>query len=287
MSMAILIVVMAIAILCIISKLGPKCKSCLLETVVKFIWKKLKAILWWCRRPLYVLLVCLVLSLIVAHILSVLEIYVFIGKTGLTETQYSPIVSDLILIVGFFAAIIPILTMRFSLKTLKENFTKEQGIQRSPVREKGVEDIKWMLPFYDKGKNITIFGGDFTWIGEKQELKPNRKFRDRICKLAGTGELKLVSYKKKEKIREAYKEKKLISLFDQLEGCFQYESKLKGVVCTIIERRPNEWKFLYRANPHESQHVYDNYALSDTDNTRELLHVLSELTKAGHWGSRP
>ena len=45
-------------------------------------------------------------------------------------------------------------------------------------------------------------------------------------------------------------------------------------------------EFLYKSRPDDEGHMFNACVLSDTDKSRVLLHILSELTKAEHWGER-
>ncbi len=204
--------------------------------------------------------------------------------TTFKADKYSVFVSDMILLIGFFTAVVPIFQMWRSLQKLRKAFKEDYKIDSFPINNEGVDDIAWMLPYYQKGTRITIFAGSFTWLGEKQDLEINQMMKKRICELASDEKLDLVSYKRESDVKRAFEDKSLTPLFNELENCFRYESGLDQVVCTLIQYQPTEWEFLYKGKAYRHTGAYDNYALGDTDKNRVLLHVLSELTKAEHWG---
>lgn len=228
---------------------------------------------------LFVLLMCIVLSLIITHILSVLDIYIFIDKTGLTENQYSPIVSDLILLIGFFAAIIPILTMWSSLKKLQANFENKHGIKSSPIDTEGEDDIEWMLGQFKGAKHITIFAGGFAWLNKKQGMK------DLLQKLATEKKLDLISHGSEDYVREAFRVERATPLYNRLKECFIYNSGLdQAVVCTLVKDSTLESRFLYKGrSDSDGGAEFNACVLADADQNRVLLHILSELTRARHW----
>ena len=236
----------------------------------------------------------LIVSLVTTHATLVLGIStpkllrlvpdIVLGLVGrninnLTEEKYTAFVGDMIFALAFLMAIIPISQVWWNTKKLREALRKEYGIRSSPIAEEGKDDLDWMLPHYQKASRMTIFAGGFGWLGINSGIKK------RVLELAKDSKLDLVSYKNKEQVVEAFKGKGGQKLFNDLEHCFRYESGLQSVVCTMTQPSAAEWSFLYKSRPDEEGHAFNVCVLSDIDRTRELLHILSELTKAENWGS--
>ncbi len=234
-------------------------------------------------KKVVITLIVLGILLFVVIVLHVLSIFSSFTLFGLEEEQYKVLVADAILALAFVMALVPLLQMRKSLRKLREDFKKDYKIDSAPINNEGVDDIEWMLPYYQKAQRITIFAGGFAWLGEKQDLKPNQKMKKRILKLAGEKKLDLISYHTRAEIEKEYKEKKLTALFEKLKHCFKYKSGLDQVVCTLIQHQPTEWQFLYKGKADKDTGICTNYALGDSDKNRGLLHILSEFTNAEHW----
>jgi len=240
-------------------------------------------------RKVIIPLIVLVFLLLVVIGLHVLSTFYSFTLFGLEEEQYKALVSDAIFLLAFVIALIPLFQvwqntrkLRQELKEAQEQFQKEHGIQSFPIKQPGVDDLEWMLPHYQKASRLTIFAGSFDWLADKPEIEK------RILELAGEGKLDLVSYRSKEQVAEAFRTKKnLQSLFKMLgDGHFKFKSKLKNVTCTFVQKPAMDTEFLYKSRPDDEGHMFNACVLSDTDKSRVLLHILSELTKAEHWGKR-
>jgi hypothetical protein len=220
------------------------------------------------------------------------------GAAQLSETQYASVVSDMIAAFAFVMAAWAVVHARLykrkvhrelqdakqeykvKLDAAREDFEKRTGIMSTPIKQELDDDLKWMLPHYKEGDRITVFAGGFAWLASNSEMK------DRVLELAGENKLYLISYKTKEQVEKAFNTADAMDLFGRLKSCFRYKSGLGNsdkVVCTMIQRSPTEWKFLYKSRP-ESGHAFNAQVLSDTDSIRALLHILSRLTKPDHWG---
>ncbi len=224
----------------------------------------------------------LLFGVIVLHVLSVFSSFTL----GLKEEQYKVLVSDAVFVLAFGIALIPLFQvsqnttkLRQELKKAQEQFQKEHGIQSSPIEKKGEDDLTWMLPHYQKAKRLTIFAGSFDWLADKPEMQK------RILELAGEGKLDLVSYKSKKQVAEAFRTKKnLQSLLQTLgDDHFKFNSKLEDVTCTIVQKSATDWEFLYKSRPDDAGHAFNACVLSDTNRSRELLHILTQLGDAKHW----
>lgn len=252
-------------------KARPKaeCTTCPFKATAKYLWDNVIALI------LIVIAAYFIISLIVTHVfwdserssplifewLPNVVIKLFeICAPNLAIDKDTVLVPDMILLVGFVTAVVPIFQMRRSLKKLRKDFKEDYNIDSSPVYKKGIDDIEWMLPYYQKGTQITIFGGSFAWIGEHQELEANQKMKERVLKLMEKKKLKLVSYKNKSDVITAFKDKDLAPLFNKLEECFGYESGLGQVVCTFILHQPSEWQFLYRGKAEKLRTLQELYS---------------------------
>jgi len=196
---------------------------------------------------------------------------------------------DAILLLAFGIALIPLIQalqntrkLREELKKAQEQFQKEHGIQSFPIKQPGVDDLAWMLPHYRKATRLTIFAGSFDWLADNPEMEK------RILELAGEGKLDLVSYRSIQEIESGFRAKKNESLLSKIREAlgdrFRVNSKSKNVTCTFVQKTAMDTEFLYKSRPDDEGHMFNACVLSDTDKNRVLLHILSELTKAEHWG---
>jgi hypothetical protein len=230
-----------------------------------------------------IILGILLFGVIVLHLLSIFCSFTFFG---LEEEHYKALVSDAILVLAFGFALVPLFQvsqntrkLRQELREAQKQFQKEHGIQSFPIEKKGEDDLAWMLPHYQKAKRITIFAGSFDWLADNREMKK------RILTLANEGKLDLVSYRSKEEVEEAFRGKTLQELFKTLRDHFKFKSNLEDVTCTIVQKSATDWEFLYKSRPDDAGHAFNACVLSDTDRSRELLHILTKLGDAKHWGT--
>jgi len=201
---------------------------------------------------------------------------------SLEPEQYTTVVGNMIFAIAFITAMVPLLAAWYNTSKIRKEIQEEYGIKSFPIKQPGEDDLEWMLPHYQKASRLTIFAGSFDWLADKPEMEK------RILELAGEGKLDLVSYKSKEQVAEAFRTKKnLQSLFKTLgDGHFKFKSKLENVTCTFVQKSAMDTEFLYKSRPDDEGHMFNACVLSDTDKSRVLLHILSELTKAEHWGKR-
>lgn len=218
----------------------------------------------------------------------------------LTEAQYASLVSDMIAAFAFVVAVAAVVQAilykrrvgrgllqakteyQNKLKEAKKDFERKMGITSQPIENKGDDDLKWMLSHYKEADRVTVFAGSFDWLGDNKQMK------NRILELAAEDKLNLVSYRTKEHVKDSFERKNAVELFENLKDCFRYESDLDDVnkvVCTIVQLSATEWRFLYKSLPDEKGHAFNACVLSDTDSTRQLLHILSQLTRGDRWGT--
>jgi len=198
---------------------------------------------------------------------------------GLEEEQYKVLVSDAILVLAFGFALVPLFQISQNTRKLRKEvseFLAEHGITIKPVKKKGKDDLEWMLPHYQQAGHVTIFAGSFDWLGE------NKAMKERIHQLAAEDHLKLVSYKSEQQIEESFQRKRERAFFGELKKHFCFDSGLEGVTCTMIQKLGADWEFLYRSRA-DAENAFNVCYLSTTPRNIELLHILSQLTKAERW----
>jgi len=199
--------------------------------------------------------------------------------TQLAEHQYSALVSDMIAAFAFIVTVGTVIQARLYKKRIRRRLQRELGIEASSITQKGKDDLEWMLQHYRTAENVTIFAGSFDWLGQ------NREMRDRIIKLAKEGNLELVSRRTKAEVDRSLEGDG--ELYSALSGNFHYENELNGVTCTMIKALGTPSKFLYRSSTTEPGKAFNACVFTNTEQSRELLHILSELTNAEHWGEAP
>lgn len=219
----------------------------------------------------------LLFAVIVLHIL-----FTFYSFTlfGLEEEQYKVLVSDAILVLAFGFALVPVFQVSQNTRKLRQeisDFLTEHGITINPVKKKGKDDLEWMLPHYQQAGHVTIFAGSFDWLGENKQMK------QRIRQLAAEDHLKLDSYKSERQVEEAFQRKNEEAFFAELKKHFRFDTGLEGVTCTMIQKLGADWEFLYRSRA-DAENAFNVCYLSTTPRNIELLHILSQLTEAQHWG---
>ena len=247
-------------------------------------------LLWLSLLGTAIIIICLVISHICyitgASYPSLVTSFtdVFLSELGwnieqLTEVQYAAIVSDMIVILAFLLTIVPVVQFVYFKVQYIRKFRREQGIETFKVRIKGKDDLDTMLRHYEGAEHLTIFCGAFDWLRENANMK------HLITNLANDDKLKLVSYKSEEQVRSAFASNNGQIFFRLLldKGCFRFNSGLPDVKCSLIKRVGAETKFLFRQS--SEQNPFNACVLSSTDQSRELLHILSKLTEADMWGS--
>ena len=187
----------------------------------------------------------------------------------LKSEQYTAVVGNMIFAIAFIAAMVPLVAAWCNTRKIRQQIQKEYGIKSFPIKNPGDDDLKWMLPHYQRGQRITIFAGSFDWLGDNPEMKK------RILQLAKEGKLDLVSYRSIKEIEDAFKTKVDNELLSVIRKRLKVESKLEGVTCTFVQKSGMDAEFLYKSRPDDEGHMFNACVLSDTDKSRVLLHILS------------
>ncbi|MBW8000806.1 MAG: hypothetical protein FVQ80_02130 [Planctomycetes bacterium] len=205
-------------------------------------------------------------------------------ETLIEKKLYTVIIADMIAICAFGFAVLPVIQGIYYKRQYARKYLKEQGMKTSEVKKKG-EDIATMLRYYKGAERITIFCGSFDWLCEY----PNMKHFIEKFTTSDSNKLKLISYRPKNEVFDAFKEQEGgTTLFELLMGkkCFIFNNGLNGVKCSLIKRGGTETRFLFmRASDSEST-PFNTCVLSSTDQSRALLHILRELTEPIHWEER-
>lgn len=264
-----------------------------------FVWRRVFCPIF--RFAYYALIAFLVLwaftvvTLVATHICLIfnkgpLEIFrwwpdlslgLLFGRTAtqLAEHQYSALVSDMIAAFAFIVTVGAVVQARLYKRNLRRRLQRELGIEASPITQKGKDDLEWMLQHYRTAEHVTIFAGSFDWLGQNGEM------RDQIIKLAKEGNLELVSRRTKAEVDKSLeKDTELYTALSTLSDHFRCESELNGVTCTMIRALGTPSKFLYRSSTTDPDKAFNACVFTNTEQSRELLHILSQLTKAEHWG---
>ncbi len=199
------------------------------------------------------------------------------AATQLEVNQYSALVSDMIAAFAFVVTVGTVVQAGLYKRNLRRKLQQELGIEASPITQKGKDDLEWMLQHYRTAEHVTIFAGSFDWLSQNKEIK------NQIIKLAKEGNLELVSRRTKAVVDRSLAGD--ADLSQALSGHFRYESKLDGVTCTMMKALGTPSKFLYRSSTTEHGKAFNACVFTNTEQSKELLHILYELTKAEHWGT--
>jgi hypothetical protein len=198
---------------------------------------------------------------------------------NLEDAKYAAIVSDMLVILAFLLTAAPFIQAVYFQIQYKRKFREEQGIESFKVKTPGQDDLEKMLEYYKEAEKLTVFCGSFDWIGKNETMK------NKMLALAKENKLTLVSYKSEQDVQSAFNEVRQEDLFNQLKHCFKFESGLPEVKCSMIKRIGAEQRFLFRQS--SNQNPFNACVLSSTNQSRELLYILSKVTDAAHWGKPP
>lgn len=198
---------------------------------------------------------------------------------NLEDMKYATIVSDMLVILAFLLTAAPFIQAVYFQNQYKRKFREEQGIESFKVETPGQDDLEKMLEYYKEAEKLTVFCGSFDWIGKNETMK------NKMLALAKENKLTLVSYKSEQQVQIAFREVNQEELFNQLKHRFKFESGLPEVKCSMIIRIGAEQRFLFRQSSNENP--FNACVLSSTNQSRELLYILSKVTDAAHWGKPP
>jgi hypothetical protein len=193
--------------------------------------------------------------------------------SGLSPAEYKRTIGTVLTLqmtlVSLYLVVVPIL----SLFQYRQKLAQQQSLRREPVRTEGVEDLKVMLKAYERGERITVFSGDFSWLGGTSD--ESRNLREKICALADADKVVLVSYKSEADIRTGLKNE---ALFARLRRAFVIAPAAR-LKCSLIEYSGSNATFLFKDRGGEFGQDSFVVIARAADETRELIGALRELIK--------
>lgn len=278
--------------------LAPKCILCPFVKLAKFLWRYITTLFWRHKWVLYILLALFAIiscNLVVIHLYSISSKAppgilqkvpdVILGLFGTSASElvekkrYDAIVADMIAICAFIFAVLPILQAIVYKRKLKRELREEYGFEFVPVKKAGFDDIKEMLKRYRQADEVTIFSGGFDWIHENEDMK------NLLLELASGSKLKLVSFRKYEKVKELFNNKSEGLLFEELHEAlgenFKFDSPLDGIKCSLIKTL-GENRLLFRQSSEE--HEFNAGFLASSKYSRQLLGILFKFANKNDWG---
>jgi hypothetical protein len=186
----------------------------------------------------------------------------------LTNNQQQYFLLIFINVFVFFTSLFFAVTPIFSYLKKKNDFKKTKSIRCEIIHTPGIDDLQIMGKYYKGADLITVFSGDFDWIGKNPDI-----YKEFVT-LANKGDLCLVSNKEEEIVKEVLKDE----IYSSLKGCFIF-NKESDIKCSYVKRSNNEY-FLYKQEYYvdgkEQQYVH---ILRTTDESRYLLSVLNMLIR--------
>jgi len=168
--------------------------------------------------------------------------FFFIGMTGIDPTvlkvdEYKKILSAL---VGSIAVSV---TLWFAIVTVvnhthtKSILRRQALIETRPVYTDGVEDLNYMHEYFQNASSVTVFSGDFSWLGVHQELQKEVK------RLALEEKIHLISSKPMRLVKQAIGDD---NIFNSLKGSFKFDSGI-DLKCSLVHNNSNS-AFLYKVD---------------------------------------
>lgn len=209
-------------------------------------------------------------------------------RKKLDDASYSKLTADMIAVCAFTFAVWPVLLAFYVARRLEN----QAGVKNIPVKS-DYQAQATMFKYFKGADEITIFCGSFDWIGDHPKLKDQlvglarasrgagRKYTDRGRKL------RLVSFRDKEAVREAFQSKRRIEIFRELEDCFWFSSPLgEGVKCSVVrKKRGRNVTFLYMWQP-DGEPTSNASVRTGGGETRELMEILDNFANSQKWGKR-
>lgn len=219
-----------------------------------------------------------------------------------TDELYAVIVADMIAVCAFAFAVLPGIQAYVYKIKLKREVREAHGLQVFEVRNKGIDDLKKMLEFYEDSEHITVFCGDFDWLqpsnlGQKEEFRKAskrqkrkmeemaKKMKDFVASYADQKKITLVSSKPQKLVREAIKNEGNDTLFKTLEPRFVFGANV-GIKCSLIEKVNEKYTFLYRSYSGDKRHSFNANIFTKGKESEELINILQKLIDFGSWRNR-
>jgi hypothetical protein len=106
--------------------------------------------------------------------------FFFLGMTGIDPTalkadEYRQILSALVgsiaVSVTLWFAVVTVVNHRHTKSVLR----RQALIETRPVYTDGVEDLNYMLEYFQDASSVTVFSGDFSWLGCTKNYRKKSK----------------------------------------------------------------------------------------------------------------
>ena len=143
-------------------------------------------------------------------------------------------------------------------------------IQIFPVYEEdGTDDIKFMLQEYDRATSIVVFGGDFSWMRERNEnCEQISAIRKTVEYMASEKKIRLISYREENLVLNTIGD----DLFEKVKTCISYYEKLSGLRASFIEK-PYGRVLIYKVQ----SDPYDMHICRVSDSTQDGKQLLDQF----------
>ncbi|MDC9497277.1 MULTISPECIES: hypothetical protein [unclassified Pseudoalteromonas] len=203
-----------------------------------------------------------------SYITEFLSGLIWFGNQLDNSSSSSDISSDLIAFTSGSVSLILTVYAFCQYKKAQSDIKKASPIQTKEIKKDGVDDLKIMLPFYQKAKKVTVFAGDFSWITTNTEML------EAISALINKQAINFVSYKTEDIVSAAINDD---SLFKKVKP-FMTFSNPQHLKCSLVEHG-SEQAFLYKVANAFGEVDSNPYVciLFPKDNAKQLCHTLNNL----------
>lgn len=187
-----------------------------------------------------------------------------VAASDVDAQKYSSILSTFI---GSFSVLV---TIWFAFAGIYYAIKKSKikSIEVRTVQE-DEHDLKIMLPYYKKARDIVVYAGSFDWVRKNEALQAIVK------NLAQEGKIRMISDKTEDKVKIGLGDE----LFNILKDCIEYDGMRKDIRCSFLSN--GSYKIvLYKeagATLHETNGKPNIVVIKNSDSTSYLLSVLDKL----------
>ena len=188
----------------------------------------------------------------------------------LSESNRANILGTLISAVGaIVSAVFAIIAWMLSHIESKK-LARNSPIQIIPVyAEDGTDDIEFMLQEYDRATSIVVFGGDFSWMRERNEnCEQISAIREKVQYMANEKKIRLISYREETLVLNTIGD----DLFEKLKTSISYYEKLSGLRASFIEK-PYGRVLIYKVQSDR----HDMHICRVTDSTQDGKQLLDQF----------
>jgi hypothetical protein len=151
-----------------------------------------------------------------------------------------------------------------------KKLARNSPIQIIPVyAEDGTDDIEFMLQEYDRATSIVVFGGDFSWMRERNEnCEQISAIRKRVEYMASEKKIRLISYREETLVLNTIGD----YLFEKVKTSISYYEKLSGLRASFIEK-PYGRVLIYKVQSDR----HDMHICRVTDSTQDGKQLLDQF----------